>query len=67
MKIPAGGGCGPRMGKRGDLLVTVNVLRDPKFTRQNLEIHSEENIPYYKAILGKTDRSIDSLIHSFTH
>lgn len=64
VKIPAGieagtslrvrdaGNAGKRGGPRGDLYVSLNVKRDPKFKRDGTDIYSEEEISYVEAILG---------------
>ncbi len=41
-------------GPRGDLLITVNVSRHPKFQRQEYDIYSTEPISFTQAALGGT-------------
>ncbi len=39
-------------GPRGDLLVEVNVVSDPEFIRQDMDIYSSVDISYAQAALG---------------
>ena len=47
-----GGEPGKNGGERGDLLVEVQVARDPHFIRQDLDIYTEEDISFAQAALG---------------
>jgi molecular chaperone DnaJ len=52
LRVRDGGNAGRRGGKRGDCYVQVDVKKDPKFTRDGLDIYSSEEINYFDAILG---------------
>ena len=54
LRIREAGNAGLRGGPRGDLYVTLNVRRDPKFRREAADIYTEEDISYVDAILGCT-------------
>ena len=67
-KIPAGaedglrlrlagqGGAGMRNGPAGDLYVEIEVIPDPRFTRQNDDLLCEVTVPFTGAALGTTIR-----------
>jgi molecular chaperone DnaJ len=48
------GNAGRKGGPRGNLYVQLRVKRDPRFRREGTEVYTEEEIPYYSAILGAT-------------
>lgn len=52
LKIPGKGGAGRFGGQRGDLLVRIRVLPDPKFERKGDDLYSTLKIDLYTALLG---------------
>ncbi len=52
IRIREKGEPGKNGGPRGDLLVDVAVGSNPTFTRQNMDIYSEEKISFAQAVLG---------------
>lgn len=48
------GNAGRKGGPRGDMIAVIRVKKDPKFTRNGVEIYSDEAISYVDAILGTT-------------
>lgn len=54
LRVREGGSAGRKGGPRGDLITVLKVRKDPKFTRQGLDILSEENVSFVDAVLGTT-------------
>ncbi|MCO5552408.1 hypothetical protein L7F22_005919 [Adiantum nelumboides] len=54
IRLTGEGGAGPRGHAPGDLFVKLEVLPDPVFRRQGLDIHVDSSISFTQAILGGT-------------
>jgi molecular chaperone DnaJ len=54
LSIRGEGNAGIKKGQNGDLLVKINIIKDPLFTRDGIDIHTTETISYVEAILGTT-------------
>lgn len=54
LRVKDAGHAGKKGGPRGDLIAVLKVSRDTKFTKQGLDILSEESISYVDAVLGTT-------------
>lgn len=52
LKIPNKGGKGAGSGKAGDLLIKINILKNPIFERRGNDLYADLNVDLYKAILG---------------
>ncbi len=52
LRLSNEGDGGYRGGPRGDLYVFIEVLDDPDFRRESLDLHSEVKVSYLQAILG---------------
>ncbi len=52
LRVKGKGGSGSYGGKSGDLLIKINVLPHPRFTRVNDDLHTEIPVDIYTATLG---------------
>lgn len=52
LRVRDAGNAGKRGGPRGDLFVELKIKKDSKFRREGTDIYSDEEVPYYDAILG---------------
>ena len=52
LRVPGEGNCGEAAGLEGDLIVTVHIKRDKKFTREGDHIYMEQQISFPQAALG---------------
>lgn len=56
MRLAGQGSEGLRGGTKGDLLLTVNILPDPAFTRDGDDLKADLEIDFYTAVLGGEKR-----------
>eukprot|EP00965_Chrysotila_dentata_P195072 6176776-Pleurochrysis_carterae.AAC.1 len=56
LRVRGEGDAGPKGGPSGDLYVFLNVLSDPRFKREGMDIYADASVSYLDAILGKTLR-----------
>ena len=56
IRVPDKGEAGIRGARSGDLLITVNVAPDKRFTRQNSDLHVVLPLTYTQAALGASKR-----------
>jgi molecular chaperone DnaJ len=54
LRLPGFGGPDPQTAARGDLYINIIVESHPVFSREGIDIISEVNVPYQRAILGCT-------------
>jgi len=52
IKLPGYGAPGPNNGPAGDLYISFNIPEHPKFKRKGNDIHIQEEVDLYTAILG---------------
>lgn len=52
LKMTGKGGPGANGGPNGDLLITVNILKDPVFERKGDDLYADGNVDIYTAVLG---------------
>lgn len=52
LKMTGKGGPGMNGGPNGDLLITVNILRDAVFERKGNDLYADANVDIYTAVLG---------------
>lgn len=52
IKLPGYGAPGPNNGPAGDLFISFNISEHPKFKRKGNDIHIQEEVDLYTAILG---------------
>jgi curved DNA-binding protein len=52
LRVRGKGGKAPRGGERGNLLLKINVEKDPRFERKENDLYTEIKVPLYTAILG---------------
>ena len=54
LRVRGEGDAAPKGGPSGDLYVFLNVVPDPRFRRDGMDIYSDVSVSYLDAILGKT-------------
>jgi len=54
LRVSGEGNAGLKGAPPGDLYVFINVKKDPKLTREGINIYSEISVSYLQAILGDT-------------
>jgi curved DNA-binding protein len=52
LRVAGKGGPAPQGGKAGDLILELQVEKDPRFTREGDDLHQTLNVPFSKACLG---------------
>ena len=52
LRVAGEGEAGYNGGPHGDLYVFISVREDPRFTRRDYDIHSEQTVSYVQAALG---------------
>jgi molecular chaperone DnaJ len=52
LRVSGEGNCGEAAGLEGDLIVTVHVKKDKKFTREGDHIYMEQQVSFPQAALG---------------
>jgi len=52
IKLPGYGAPGPNNGPAGDLFISFNISEHPRFKRKGNDIHIQEEVDLYTAILG---------------
>lgn len=52
LRVRGEGDAGPKGGPSGDLYVFLNVVPDPRFRREEMDIYSEVSVSYLDAIIG---------------
>ena len=52
LRVSGEGNCGEAAGIEGDLIVTVHVKRDKKFTREGDHLYMEQQVSFPQAALG---------------
>jgi curved DNA-binding protein len=60
IKLPGYGAAGANHGPAGDLFLTFNLKEHPKFKRKGNDIHIQETVDLYTAILGG-DKIVETL------
>lgn len=54
LRVAGKGGPAPQGGKPGDLLLELQVEKDPRFTREGADLHQSITVPFSRACLGGT-------------
>jgi molecular chaperone DnaJ len=52
LQMPGQGEAAPYGGRSGDLYLRLHVAKDPRFTRDGAQIHSDIDVPYSTLLLG---------------
>ncbi|MFN2257034.1 MAG: DnaJ C-terminal domain-containing protein [Desulfuromonadaceae bacterium] len=54
LRVAGKGGAAPQGGKPGDLMLEIQVEKDPRFTREGSDLHQSITVPFSRACLGGT-------------
>ena len=52
LRVSGEGNCGEKAGLEGDLIVTIHIKRDKKFTREGDHLYMEQQVSFPQAALG---------------